>query len=313
MAISFLQRVCQQAASYLNAAGWKNLVRGDILTGTGALTVADGAFTTDDIGKLILIDGAGAGGSIYEAAISAVADPTHITVTPNVVLTVDDMTISFGGKLIDDRRNLFELRESAFLADEAHYLAIAETKGHWQRPNLMVLSGDLPHDTDLGATLPHIGPLGRVLVRIHPTGAYTPGRRAESEEIERLRANTGVPPFNTYGSLAHNVAGSQIGGHFWMPEDENHIQITGDSAKIYHIPPYTRGADLKTPIIYGGSIVSWMVAAMLAKEGAKTPENATIHRSFADAVLQGIRANQQRVPATVAEFQSEAPPARGRG
>jgi hypothetical protein len=309
MALTFLQRVTQQAASLLNAADWKNLLRGTIGAGSGALTIADGAFTADDIGKLIYIDGAGAGGSIYDGTITAVADATHITVAPVVTTAVADATLSFGGKLQDDRRNLFELRELAFMADEAHYLPIAETKGHWLRPTLMTISGDLPHNANVGAVVPHIGPLGRVFVRVDPLGAYNPGRRAEPEEIERLRANTGIAPNNTYGSLAHNVAGSQIGGYFWMPEDENTIQVTGDSARIFHVPPYVRGTDLQTPQIYGGSMASWMVAAALAKEGAKRSEHATVHQAYTNAVIEGIRANERHIP-TLEEFQSDKPPAR---
>lgn len=299
-----LNIVIQMAASLLNAAGWKNYLIGSIASGAGALTVADAAFTGDDVGKKIAIDGAGAAGAIYEGTISAVADATHVTVTPVAGTTVVGTTVSYGGRLRDDRRNLFELREAAFEADETHYLALAETTGHWLRPELLTLSTGLAHDTQLGTAIPHIGPLGRVFIRIDPLGAYQPGKRAEPEEVTRLRANTGSAPNNTYGSLAHNVAGSQIGGYYWMPEDENTVQYTGDSLKVYYVPTYTRGTALKTHEIFTGSLASQVVAQLLAKEGARTSQHATIHGGYSSAVIAGIRAQQERVP-TLDEYKEE--------
>jgi hypothetical protein len=296
--------------SLLNAAGWKNYLLGSINAGSGALVVTDGAFTADDVGKKVAIDGAGAGGGIYEGVITAVADATHVTVAPAVVTTVVGATVSFGGRLNDDRRNLFELREAAFQADEAHYLPLAETTGHWLRPELLTLSAGVAHAAELGTIIPRIGPLGRVFIRVHPLGSYEPGTRAEAEEIRRMRANTGIAPNDVYGSLAHNVAGSQIGGFFWMPADENTVQYTGDSLKVYYVPTYTRGTDLKSPEIFTGSIASFAVARLLAKEGAKTPAHATVHGTYGEAVLGGIRANEQKIPASVEEFQQEHPPAR---
>lgn len=299
-----LALVMKMAASLLNAAGWKNYLQGSINAASGALTVTDAALTANDVGKSIAIDGAGAGGTTYEGTISAFTDATHATVSPVAGTSVVGTTVSYGGRLRDDRRNLFELREGAFEADEAHYLPLAETKGHWLRPEILTLSAAIAHGADLGALIPRIGPLGRVFIRTGPLDAYLPGKRAEAEEVTRLRANTGTAPNDTYGALAHNVAGSQIGGLFWMPEDENTVQYTGDSLKVYYVPTYARGADLKSPAILVGSIASFNVARLLAKEGAKTPEHATIHGAYSEAVISGIRANEPRIP-SLEEFQSE--------
>lgn len=304
MATATLIQVIPIAASLLNAARWKNFLLGSIATGTGALTLADGAFTADDIGKRIAIDRAGAGNTLYEGTISGFTDATHVTVSPAAGATVVGVTVSYGGQLGDDRRSLLELRDVAFIADEAHYLPLGETKGHWLRPEIEQLSVDIAHGANLGALIPRLGPLGRVFIQVGPLDAFIPGSRAEAEEITRLRNNTGV-----YGSLAHNVAGSQIGGYFWMPEDENTVQYTGTSLKVWYVPTYVRGADLKSPQIYTGSIVSFMVGFLLAKEGSRNPELAARHMSYADAVINGIRANEAKVP-TIEEFQSEAAPAR---
>lgn len=306
-----LSIVIPLAASLLNAARWKNLLQGSIANASGALTVTDGAFTADDVGKRIAIDRAGAGNSLYEGVISAFVDVTHVTVNPVAGATVAGVTVSYGGQLGDDRRSLLELRDTAFVADEAHYLALAETKGHWLRPEIETLSPNIPHGADISAIIPRTGPLGRAFIQIGPLDAFTPATRAEAEEITRLRANTGISPNDTYGGLAHNVAGSQIGGYLWLAEDENIAHYTGSSLKIYYVPIYTRAADLKTPAIFTGSIVSFMVAYLLAKEGAKSPELAAVHRGYSENVLNDIRAQEAKIP-SLEEYQSEAVAARGR-
>lgn len=296
------------AGSLLNAYGFKNYLRGSISGGSGTLTVADATFTADDVGKRIAIDRAGVGGAAYEGVISAFTDATHVTVAPVASSTVVGVTVSYGGRLDDDRRNLFELRELAFEADEYHYLALAETKGHWLRPEIMTSTDGIAHNADLGALgIKRIGPLGRVFIKVGDAGSYEPGRRAESEEIERLRANAG----GVYGSLAHNAAGSQIGGYFWMPEDENIIQLTGTHAKIFYVQTYARLDDLRSPLIFTGSLASYIVGKALAKEGSRTPEHANVHNAYCESVIAGIRAQEAKIP-TFEEFQSEAVPARNR-
>src|ERR1051326_3451464 len=101
-----LANVTPTAAMLLNAARWKNFVLASITNGSGALVVTDGAFNAADVGKRIAIDRAGAGGSIYEGVISAVADATHVTVTPNAAATVAGVTVSYGGENGDERRRL---------------------------------------------------------------------------------------------------------------------------------------------------------------------------------------------------------------
>lgn len=309
MPLATLQTVIPTAASLLNAARWKNFLLGSIANGNGALTLADGAFTADDVGKRIAIDRAGVAGAIYEGVISAFTDATHVTVAPVAGATVVGVTVSYGGQLGDDRRSLLELRDVAFIADEAHYLPIAETKGHWARTDIEQLSVHIAHGATLTSLFERHGALGRVFIQVGPLDPYTPGTRATAEEINRLRANTGIAPANVYGSKAHDEAGSQIGGYFWMPEDENTVQYTGSSLKVYYVPAFSRGSNLRSPAILTGSIVSFMVGYLLAKEGSRNPELAARHMSYADAVISSIRANEAKLP-VIDEFQSEAAPAR---
>lgn len=288
-------RVCRIAANLLNALGWKNYLVGSINGADATLTVSDAAFVAGDLGKPIAVDRAGAGGGILESIIVSVAGPTQVELDDQAAQGVAGASVSFGGELRDDRRNLFELNDLAFAADEAHYLAIAETKGHWGRQQLMALSTALLHNSSLKTTLPRVGPLGDVMIQAGPLDEYLRGERQDAATITRLRANTGISPNDIYGSQVHDAAGSKIGKYFWVPEDENTLQITGSSAKVYHIPPYTRGGDLQSPEVYESSMASYVVAQSLAKEGSRTPEHAAIHRAYCNYVIAGIRSGDKEV------------------
>ena len=288
-----LNIVMRMAASLLNAAGWRNLLLGSIASTSGALSVADGEFNTHDLGKLIAIDGAGAAGIIYEGRIASVTDATHVTVTPVAGTTVVGATVSYGGQLRDDRRNLFELKEAAFEADEDHYLAIGETKGHWARQDIITISPAIAHAGVLPA---HLGDFGDFMIQTGPSEEFLPADVAEPAKIQRLRRNTGTPPFDTYGSLAHDVDGSQIGGYYWHPPDATYVEYSGSSLKVFFVPPYVRTAALKSPQIFTSSLVSRIVAGLLAKEGAKTPAQAQMHGAYAASVLGGIRGGATQLP-----------------
>lgn len=293
MSTALLRTVCQQAISLLNGAGWKNYVLGAITATDQTLTVTGGAFLASDVGKTIAIDGAGTGGTIHETTILTYTSPTVVEITAPAVVTVVGATVSYGGRLADDRRNLLELRELAFEADEDFYLAIAETVGHWARPDIMSLSTSIAN----GAEVPeHIGSIGLPLIQIGPADAYLPGKPAEFEEIARLRANTGTSPLDSYGILAHNVAGSQIGGLFRISEDGTYVNYTGSDCKIPLVPAYSRGADLKSPLIMTGGIASHVVARALAKDGARSPEHAQAHAAYTKTCLDAIRANAKTMP-----------------
>lgn len=287
-----LRTVSQMASSLLNSAGWKNYVLGAMTATSITLVCTDGAFLVTDIGKTICVDGAGTGGTILETTIAGWTSATQVTLAAPAVVTVAGATVSYGGRLTDDRRNLLELNEGAFESDEDFYVAIAETLGHWARQDLMALSGSIAN----AGEIPHIGELGEVLIQVGAAEPYLPGKPAEYEEITRLRANTGVAPLNVYGSLAHDAVGSQIGGYFRASEDGDYLYYTGSDAKVKRIPSYTRGTDLQSPAIFTGPIASRLVARLMAKEGSRSPEMAQIHAAYSQACIDAIRARAKTMP-----------------
>lgn len=303
MSTALLATVCRIASSLLNAAGWKNYLLGAMTATSTTLTCTDAAFLSTDVGKSIAVDGAGTGGTILQSTIAAYVSATQVTLADAAVVTVVGATVSYGGRLADDRRNLLELRELAFEADEDYYVPIAETLGHWARQDLITLSGSIAN----AAAIPHIGELGQVLIQTGAAQPYLPMKPAEYEEIARMRANTGVAPLNVYGALAHDAVGSQIGGYGRISEDGEYVNYTGSDAKANRIPPYTRGTDLQSPAIFTGAIASRIVARSLAKEGSRTPEQAKIHWDYSESVVTGIRAQQKVIP-TLEQFEQQRQP-----
>lgn len=282
-----LKGICAHAASLLNAAGWKTLIQGSISAASPNLTVTDAAFLASDAGKSIAIDGAGPGGTILSTTILTFTDATHVVLAVNASVAVAGATVSYGGQLEDDRRNLEELREEAFEADEFYYLAYLETKEHWVRPDLLVLSASIAD----GAAIPtHVGDIGTPMIQVGPLDSYLPGRKAEFEEIARYRENAN----GVYGSLAHNVAGSKIGGYYWIAPSMDRARYTGTDMKI-PLGNYVRGSDLQCPKITTYGIVSRMLTRLLGKEGS-TREGAAIFTDHANATEQAIRANAQEMP-----------------
>lgn len=300
MATALLRTVTQMATSLLNSAGWKNYVLGAMTATSTTLVCTDANFLVTDIGKTICVDGAGTGGTIIETTIAGWTSATQVTLANAAVVTVAGATVSYGGRLADDRRNLLELREGAFEADEDFYVPIAETLGHWARQDLMSLSGSIAN----AGAIPHIGELGQVVIQTGAAQPYLPMKPAEFEEIARMRANTGVAPLNVYGSLAHDAVGSQIGGYGRISEDGEYVNYTGSDAKANRILPYTRGTDLQCPAIFTGPIASRLVARLMAKEGSRSPEMAQIHAAYSQGCIDAIRANKKSMPA-LEEFEQQ--------
>lgn len=302
MSTALLATVYRQVLNGLNSAGWLILVDGVISAST--LVCASGAFLASDIGKRIAIDGAGAGGTIYEGTITGYTSVTQVTVTPAVSVGVSGASVSYGGRLRDARRNLVEIREGIFEADELYYTTFAETVGHWARPDILSLSAAINH----GQQVPeHIGELGQPLIQIYTDGPFEPMKDAEYQEIMRYRANTGVSPLDTYGSLAHNVIGSQIGGYGRISEDGEYVALSGTAMKVPVVPAYSRGADLKSPLIATTGLVSCSLARLMPKEGAGASLNLIqIHQSFHNATIEAIKANKKPLPTLeMAEAQPE--------
>lgn len=65
-----------------------------ITSGTGALTVTAATFTSNDVGKIIRVDGAGGSGSVYFGTITGFTSGTQVTVSPNASTTLSAVSLS---------------------------------------------------------------------------------------------------------------------------------------------------------------------------------------------------------------------------
>lgn len=67
-----------------------------ITTGTNVLNVTGGVFSTNDIGKAIIVGGAGAAGAVLATTISGRNSSTQVTLTANASTTVTNQGITYG-------------------------------------------------------------------------------------------------------------------------------------------------------------------------------------------------------------------------
>ncbi|HEV2159568.1 hypothetical protein [Bradyrhizobium sp.] len=76
-----------------------------ITSGQNVLTVPGGSFTASDVGKAIIVPGAGASSGYLVTTISAYSDPQHVNLTANAgtTLSASSKTISYG---TDDSTNI---------------------------------------------------------------------------------------------------------------------------------------------------------------------------------------------------------------
>ena len=154
--------------------------------------------------------------------------------------------------------------EGLHLGDEQTVLAIMSTDGHFSRGDFLTLSADIVHG---GAIPEHVGELGDVMIkRTAGDSVYLVGNPASHDQINRWRANTGVSPFDVYGPLAHDAAGSCLAGYFYSAE-EAFLYYTGTSAKVFKCS-YQRASSLQSPAIYLPAVVAVGLGSLPMKDGA---------------------------------------------
>lgn len=88
----------------ISASDVNQLSDGAITAATTTLTSTSGPFSTDDIGKLIVVEGAGPGGGELQTTISAYISPTQVTLALAASVTVGPTaTFTYGSALTLDR------------------------------------------------------------------------------------------------------------------------------------------------------------------------------------------------------------------
>lgn len=176
--------------------------------------------------------------------------------------------------------------EAILGSDEQVYLAIAETEGHWARPNLMDWSAAIAHLDEIPS---HIGSTGDVQILPSVGSTYVAGKRASVEKIEMWRANSD----NAFGSLAHNAVGNSLGGRYTIRDNVMHL--TGYIAAVKIVPPYTRTAACQSPAIYQVAVWVGALAMLFPREGSWLAKASFMAQQQA-RMLGQIRGNAMVAP-----------------
>lgn len=136
---------------------------------------------------------------------------------------------AWGTTLDDDRRSAGELQHAAVSGD-ADVIWLMLKSFHPLVSGLMAPSADLVYDptTNSAPEIPDsIGEYGPVEIKIASGDTvYVTGTPASVDDIELIRRN----PNNMFG-VAHNVAGSPMGGYFAIRRPK--IHFTGYAARLY--------------------------------------------------------------------------------
>lgn len=161
--------------------------------------------------------------------------------------------------LADARRSTGEIRHAIVEADAGVVLAILFTPGHPLRSGYMAASASLNHGDEIPDS---VGTYGQVEVDIAGTSAWVTGTPADLDDIKLMRRN----PNSMFGSLAHNTAGSPIGGYYTIRDQR--VFFTGTNARVWvgaftpnYASPACAAPEQYTQAIRAGAV------ARLKKEG----------------------------------------------
>lgn len=272
----------RQLIGLLNAAGWTNISDGGITSAAAVLTTTASIFVATDVGKTIAVLGAGAAGVTLTTTISAYTSATQVTLAANAGTTVTNASVSFGGRFDDDKFAIQLIEESLSEGDERYYVAIAETKGHWARPDIMVESSDIT--TNGSEIAAHVGEVGEVTIKyVSGDSDYKLGKPVAREEIEMWLRNT-----DTTWPVAHSATGTVTAGYYDPVALADGIAyFTGNAFRI-RLASYTRTAALQSPEAYTGGIVAHAASNMFTFDGLDT-DAAMFHAKEADAWEAAVR------------------------
>lgn len=296
MAKANINVVRRQVSSLLNAAGWKMSALGAmaLITPTKITGMTDCSFVAGvDEGKSIAID-LGDTLGIFVSTIAVVDSTTAVTMADAAPLTgaITGASVSYGGRLEDDRHNLQELREAVFEADDEVYILLGETYAHWARPEVETPVA-IMHNAQLP---PHVGVITTIMILVNAASSESVrGKRTDFETVQRLLRNTGVAPFNVYGSYKHDDIGSPIGGYYHI-DGSSMAFFTGTSATglmLAYTDPRTSGI-LNSPASLTGLLV-FNAAVRMYKQGA-VDAYVNAYNNISMRGLAGIKANSRAVP-----------------
>jgi hypothetical protein len=176
-----------------------------------------------------------------------VADLTTVT---KIALATVNASSAYAATSDDDKFTTSEIQEWVFEGDERVYVAIAETVGHYARPDIMTWSADVT--TYLDETPAHLGELGDVQIKYVSTdSAYQLALPMNRKEIEIYRRDT-----DSYLNATHAATGTLVAG-FYDPEalKDGVCAFTGYALQVRRVASYLRTAALQSPSEYAALIV----------------------------------------------------------
>lgn len=163
-----------------------------------------------------------------------------------------------------------EFNDAILEADAVVCQAIIETSGHPYAALFLTASGNLVH----GAVIPpYVGAIAKITVD------GTPSRQTKSlAELLEVKANAAL-----YPSAA-----------FWHFIESNYIYNSGTNAVVYY-PSFTKSTACQSHEMYEAAVIC-LTLALLAKDGALTPEIYSEYAGYADKYLSMIRGKQETLP-----------------
>jgi hypothetical protein len=264
----------RQLVGLLNAAGWTNVADCAMSSGLATVTTTGAIFAATDVGKSLAVAGAGPSSGTLITKITVFTSPTLVTVQDAASTSVTNAALSFGGTFNDDKFAVQLLDESLHHGDERVYTAIADTKGHWARVDIMADSADL----NLFSEVPsHIGELGDVSIKyVSSDSDYKSGKPSTRQELEIARRNA-----DSTFNAAHNASGT-ISAGYYDPEalKDGVCDFTGNVLKI-RLAVYTRTSVLQSPEAYSQAILAHAAAEMFTWDGLD-PQVALYYSQQAD-------------------------------
>ncbi len=198
------------------------------------------------------------------------------------VLAELNASTAYAATTDDDKFTDGQIAEAVYQADERYFVAIAETKGHWARPDIMNWSADVTAYLDEVAA--HTGELGDVRIKYVSTDTgYQLANPLPREEIEIIRRNT-----DSTFNAAHNASGTITAGYF-DPEALNDgvCAFTGYAMQV-RIAFYVRTASLQSPEAYSSAISAHALANLFATDGLD-PQLASYNLGLANVFESLVR------------------------
>lgn len=212
-------------------------------------------------------------------------------------LAILNASTAYAATSDDDKFVTAEITEALLEGDERFWIAIAETVGHWARPDIMTESADV---TVNGSELSHTGEYGLVTIKyVSSDSDYKLGKPMKREEIEIILRDTD----NTYNTT-HSASGTLSAGYF-DPEalKDGIVYFTGYAFRA-RIAAYTRTAACQSPEAYAAGVLAHAWSVLFSKDGLD-PELAKYY-SLAASQREGLVRGNAKMLTEIPEMRKAA-------